>query len=299
MGRTGVPIRERRPLAALREADRSEVLFVAAIIGLGVVVGIVQPDNGLAVHILLVLWAGLVGMMIPRMKTARAKARGVEYDVDHPTVRHDIAAALLMIEGGVTAMRYLDRKDQSAQLESIAHAIETEIRRIRRLSSSARTDGPCTSVAETIFPLIDLHVANGARITTRLHNAPPVVIPPDDLARIFANLFDNCARHAPGAQITIEGARHENNYAVTIRDNGPGIDAGIRASVSDQGVSTRPSGGIGLYSVRSMVESAGGKFTITSAERGTLVRLTLRIAARQSSAAEMPAVELLPPAGAA
>lgn len=262
----------------LRSAERSEVLFACAAIGLAAMVGFVQPGRRIEVQILIVVWSGLVGMMIPRIVDSRRPRIDLTVP-DRPVVDHDIASALLMIEGGVTAIRWMHVDQECGKVESIAHAIDTEIRRIRRLSSSRPSASLQSSIVELLEPPLALHRANGASINCNVSEPPLIAIARDDLAGIFVNLLDNCARHAPGAGVCINGRPVGSSYELVFSDNGPGITSDIADRAAERGISSRPGGGLGLYSVRSIVESAGGEVTIQSPDLGTSIRLVLPVAA--------------------
>lgn len=260
---------------------RAEVLFATAVIGLAVTVGAVRMPRDVAYGILIVLWSALIGLMIPQLRARRSPSPGQSPGgaaIDTGTARHDIAAALLTIEGGVTAMRYMNRGGESDRAESIAHAIEIEIRRIRRLSASMRSSIPTCDLVDTLEPVIRLHQVNGLSIACELDAPGSVAIAGDDLARAVANLLENCAVHAPGADVVIRGRASGDRYTLVVADDGPGIDPQLRADVGRFGASTRRGGGLGLYSVRSIVEAAGGRFTVFSGGTGTDVILSLPVA---------------------
>lgn len=254
---------------------RSELLFGAAIIGLAVTLGVIQPRRDIAYSILLVLWSGLIGMMIPQIRAAHRRRR-LPPPVEPGTVGHDISSALFAIEGGVEAMRHMRGGDESEGVESIAHAIGAEIRRIRRLSTAMLTSNPSCDPGETIEPIVRLHRANGASIDCVLERCGEVTIAGDDLARVVANLLDNCAVHATGAPITIRGRTSADRLVLVVRDEGPGIPPELLDRATAQGVSTRDGGGLGLYSARSLVETAGGSIEVSSSE-GSGTEVTIRL----------------------
>ena len=266
---------------------RSEILFAAAIIGLAGTVGLIQPPPDVAYSILLVLWSGLIGMMIPQIRAARRRRR-VSPSVEPGAVRHDIASALFAIEGGVAAMRHMRGGDESEGIESIAHAIEIEIRRIRRLSKLTLTSRSTCDPAETIEPIVRLHQANGASVECVLDRSRHVAIAGDDLARVVANLLENCAVHAAGASVTIRGRVVDDHFEVVIRDDGPGIAPELRGRATGPGVSSRPGGGLGLYSARSLVETAGGEFDVASEDWGTEVSIVLPLVEARSTEVANP-----------
>ena len=273
--------------------QRSELYFVASMAGLAFLVGIAGPTKNIAAQLLIVLWAGLVGMMIPRIieahrdKPETGTSPSGSAGLHTPTMRHDMASALLTIEGGVTALRYMHTGEESPRVESIAHAIEKEIRRIRRLSLLNQPTSPRCKVISSITPLIELHKANGAAIQLDSDDDASVTIAADDLARAVANILDNCQQHAPNASVSVSGYTVGSKYRIVIHDDGPGIDDGLIDTAWQRGISSRPDGGLGLYSVRSIIETCGGSVSIDLTQPGTTIQFDLPVAAAAPGAASV------------
>jgi two-component system NtrC family sensor kinase len=106
------------------------------------------------------------------------------------------------------------------------------------------------------------------------------------LAQVIGNLLMNAAEaNGSGANVTIRiSAETELNNGsrtthVWVRDDGSGIDPGIRGRVFERGFSTKAgSCGLGLHWSANMVAAMGGRMQIESegAGKGTCVHLLLR-----------------------
>lgn len=278
---------------------RSEVLFALSVIGLIAAVGAGVHSLKAQIYLITVFWAALVGVMIPRLIEARRGTPVLEEarqrEAIQRIVNHDMASALLSIEGGIQAMFHTlrDSDDEVAEsTRSIAHAIETEVRRMRRIAGSTPTRSTRCWVADTLEPLIALHRAGGEAVDVLLACDVKVAMSPDDLVRVLGNILDNCAKYAPRAPVTVSGFLSADQYFLIIRDEGPGIPEGLRDRVCDRGVSSREGGGLGLYSVRSLVEKAGGSVHVKSSHRGTEVQLQFPALAVSLGAPETPATAL-------
>jgi signal transduction histidine kinase len=84
---------------------------------------------------------------------------------------------------------------------------------------------------------------------------------------VFANLVSNAINHTgDGTNIAIVLEREEENdgryWRVSVEDDGPGIPDDIKGRIFDRmlkGTTTAKGTGLGLYLVKSLVESYGGR----------------------------------------
>ena len=269
----------RRPkLRVLDQLGRPDWIFAGAVIGLAISLGMSSVQGPLATQLLLIMWSALAGMMVPQIRAARrvqlaeiaeqerllaaaqetTEARKRRAD-DERARRHDLAAALLTLEGGVSALR----SNSNGEEQPIVDAIEAEIARVRRLSQH-RVNGYVQCEAESALrPIISLHQACGMAISAELDPAL-VAIPGDDLVRVAANVLDNCSRHAPGASVTITNKIGDGRCLITITDDGPGIPAELVDSVTELDVSTRDGGGVGLHSAVKLLKPHGAALAVPS-----------------------------------
>jgi signal transduction histidine kinase len=94
------------------------------------------------------------------------------------------------------------------------------------------------------------------------------------LERVFANIVTNAIKFTPsGGSITIRSELRENEAVVTIADTGPGIPVEERAAIFEKYRTGEKSGGqagtgLGLFIVKSLVETHHGRVTIECPESG-------------------------------
>jgi two-component system sensor histidine kinase FlrB len=120
----------------------------------------------------------------------------------------------------------------------------------------------------------------------------------DALLGALINLVMN-ALNADAPLIEVEFSRHdERTMQITVRDNGSGIPAAIKARIFEPFVTTRPQGtGLGLAVVKSVIEKFGGEITFsTQPGNGTEFRiiLPLLMAANDSPEQNLKEEEVCP-----
>ncbi len=87
----------------------------------------------------------------------------------------------------------------------------------------------------------------------------------------MTNLLENAARHTPpGTSVVVCAARSDGDrVAITVADNGPGIDAETRENLFEPFKSPRhTSTGIGLSICSAIVDAHGGTLRLCDAPGG-------------------------------
>ena len=162
-------------------------------------------------------------------------------------------------------------------------------RLVEELLALAARDEPIREVVE--LDIRGAVTAAAERLTRRTQRVVTVEVPrepvllrvdPVGMAEIVGNLLDNAAKFAPApAPIIAEVRASKDEAVIEVRDGGPGIPEGERATVFDRFHRTPdaraiPGSGLGLSIVASAVADARGTVTLGDApEGGLLVRVTL------------------------
>jgi signal transduction histidine kinase len=109
---------------------------------------------------------------------------------------------------------------------------------------------------------------------------PRVMVDRRLIQRTLVNLIENALNAINGSgRIAVRVARSGECVALSVRDNGVGIDPEVRERVFEPYFSTRAAGtGLGLAIARKIIEDHGGTIGLESAPgRGTEVTIRLRI----------------------
>lgn len=96
---------------------------------------------------------------------------------------------------------------------------------------------------------------------------------------LVANAVDATRRHDRPGPVRVRIETRDEDAAISIHDQGAGMDASVAARAFDPFFSTKAEGegmGLGLYLARAQVRQLGGRLELdTAPERGTTVRLVM------------------------
>ena len=111
-------------------------------------------------------------------------------------------------------------------------------------------------------------------------NAPLVAGAPELIRRALENVIRNALRFSPtGGTVKVDSGLRNGRIIVEVRDQGPGVDAALRASMFDpfvKGAEDSSGAGLGLAIARRALAAHGGQVeAIAPEDGGLLVRITL------------------------
>jgi K+-sensing histidine kinase KdpD len=215
-------------------------------------------------------------------------------------VSHDLRTPLASIIASAGSLRQPDVEWTGAERAAFLEDIEGEARRLERIvanlldlsrmeSGTLRPERGWYDIAALVDDVVGRLRGPAAGHQVRVSVAedlPPVPLDYVEIDQVLSNLIENALRHTPaGTHIWIEAARDGDALALTVADDGPGIDPASRHRLFDpfvRGGDRRgaPRGaGLGLAIARGLVEAHGGR--ISAEERpggGTVMRFTLPLA---------------------
>lgn len=202
------------------------------------------------------------------------------------TVSHDLNAPLRNIAGMTTMLqrRFGDSlpKEVNHRLERIAANVQLEstmLDDLLELSRIRTRPGECEAVdlQDLVTGIIQAleHELAERGIQCGIETPLPTVEVERNLARqVFLNLIDNAAKYMgerPTRSISVSHTLEREWLKVAVTDTGPGIAVSDQQRVfqvfrrgSEAGTSSIPGRGIGLASVRAVVEHWGGEIALRS-----------------------------------
>lgn len=184
--------------------------------------------------------------------------------VEMAAIFDDITADAKRAGGIIHGMRAMFKKDATHEMQAID--LNEAIRQV-----AAMLHGETTS--------------RKVRLELQLDEALPVVMADrvgiqQVVMNLILNSLDALANNAEPGRIEISTEMRNERAVVWVRDNGPGIDADLRARLFEPFASTKAGGlGLGLAISRSIAERHGGQLTAGNApEGGAVFLLTLPVA---------------------
>ncbi len=197
-------------------------------------------------------------------------------------VGHDIRNPLQAILGDVyllkeylTAMPEMQtKKDVAESIDGIAQNVEYVNQIVADLQDFVKPLVPRLKETNIESILDDVLVRQAIPEDVKVsriirEKAKRLISDPDLLKRILANLINNAVQAMPkGGKLSIRATREENDFTLTVEDNGVGIPENVKPKLFTPLFTTKAKGqGFGLAAVKRMTEALGGTIKFESQER--------------------------------
>lgn len=217
-------------------------------------------------------------------------------------VTHDLQTPLTSIGALATELRADEGVPERARgdLDSITHQAERLRRMVGQLLVASRLEAGVLTPQQEVFAVPPLVERTWAALRADrpfemiVEGAPHLAVAdPDRLEQVLWAVLDNAVKYSPpGSAIHVHIEPHGDQLAITVRDQGIGMDEATRERAFEQfyrsGDARRlaPDGsGVGLYAASGLMAAMGGSVTIdTDLGRGT--GFTLRLPAEPSETAD-------------
>jgi signal transduction histidine kinase len=205
------------------------------------------------------------------------------------TVAHEVKNPLSAIKSIAQVMREDERlaPEYERDLSLIVGETDRLNRSVTQLLNFARTAPPDAApvrAGEAVRAVVELfrNEARSRAVTLECHTATDVDLGGAQAAALrdaLANLLTNALHATPASgRVTVEARQVDEELAVEVADNGPGIRADLRARVWEPFFTTKQRGtGLGLAIVRKRMEEVGGVAQLATQREGEGARFLLRI----------------------
>ncbi len=208
--------------------------------------------------------------------------------------------AIMSNLGGLARLLSRVNTDRALALQAINNAMEdtkraSEImRRVRSMFKGNQTQKIELDLGDLVNDVVRLVTREAVERDVAIHLDVQRLLPKvtgdhillqQCILNLLMNALDACDGKSDHKRITIGVARENSDaIALTVSDNGPGIDQGVARRLFEPFVTTKANGmGLGLLVTRSIVEQHGGKISCESnPDGGATFSFTLPAANRKS-----------------
>lgn len=224
--------------------------------------------------------------MLDRVAGLIANLRQVTGDL-----AHDLRTPLARLRNQLETMRQPDREgdrlgsldcaveqadDVLALFDAILRISELEEGGLHRAFSQVDLSGLVADIGDSHLPLAE---DRNHHLRIAVEGGLKVQGDRELIAQAVINLIENALRHTPdGSTVELGVHREEDRIALTVRDNGPGIDEADRTRVQHRFVRlaaarSTPGHGLGLSLVRAIADLHRAEMVLKDANPGLLVEL--------------------------
>jgi PAS domain S-box-containing protein len=193
-------------------------------------------------------------------------------------VAHDFNNLLTVINGNAEVLRDRLSAEDDGLAEEIVRAGERAAALTRQLLAFSRKQVLAPKVLcpnatlESLRKMLARLVGERVEVVTDLDATVGFVkIDPGQLEQALLNLAVNARDAMPhGGRLTLRTRARPDHVRIEVGDTGVGMDVGVRNRVFEPFFTTKPAGegtGLGLATVKSIVEQAGGTVAVVSEPR--------------------------------
>lgn len=227
-----------------------------------------------------------------RLAAWRDAARRMAHEVKNPLTPIRLSVENLMHAREHVPQRFPQLFQEECQ--TILQEVAALTRLVDTFSRFARLPEPrlrATQAAEVARQVVRLYrdAASGVSLQLEILADPGVVdLDPDLMGQVLKNLVLNALAVVPrpGGRVQLTCVGDEDAVSYKVRDNGPGIPAGLKDRIFEPLVSGLPGGtGLGLAVAKQIVAAHDGLLDVTTGDGGTcfIVRLPRTPAAGKES----------------
>ncbi|GAA4692094.1 HAMP domain-containing sensor histidine kinase [Nocardioides conyzicola] len=227
------------------------------------------PDNELAQ-----LGATLDGLLDRVSMAIRSEQRLTS------ELAHELRTPLTAIQGSadLALLRGVDDAETRVELEQIATSARAMSDVITTLVDVARDNASGTGSTSHVVDVVGAvraMVPPGLVFVDATDDSTGRMAGPRELVvRALAPIVDNAVAHAR-TTVTLAAVDTTRAVEISVSDDGPGVDPGVRETLFDVGASSRGGTGLGLGIAQRVARSMGGSVQVAAADTGARFVLTV------------------------
>ena len=206
-----------------------------------------------------------------------------ELEVYTQLLRHDLRNDLQAVLGRIEVAELFVDLDTDKVKENLSQALSLGGRMVQLLHVfSMPLEQPGTDLVK--------HIKEAARESEKTHGNLKIEVSSDNeasktsftasrlLPMVWQNLFRNAAQYAGvDPEVRVNIALADNEFIITVGDNGPGIPESKREFLFRRGSDEDSENGLGLYLSKIILESHGGSIELVDGDEGAATRFIIKI----------------------
>lgn len=245
--------------------------------------------------------AGLVLAQLHRQREAEELNQRLREVAEMKTdfvsvVSHELRTPLTSIRGALDTLTRPGLVEENTIVSELIGSARRQSTRLERLINdllvASRLDRGTikstlvpVSVADVVDEVVPLVAYEGIRVD--IDRDAVIAADQDQFTQVVRNLIENSVKYGGGTDVEVSTVREHGGITVVVADHGPGIPEADRERIFDRFVQlerpdrrSQEGSGLGLAIVKSLVDSMGGRISVTETPGGGA---TFRVSFRQPS----------------
>lgn len=249
--------------------------------------------------------AGLVLAQLHRQREAEELNQRLREVAEMKTdfvsvVSHELRTPLTSIRGALDTLARPGLVEENTIVSELIGSARRQSTRLERLINdllvasrlergTMKSSLVPVALAAVIDEVVSLVAYDGIRVD--VDRDAVIAADQDHLTQVVRNLIENSVKYGGGTDVEVSTVREHGGITLVVADHGPGIPVADRERIFDRFVQLeRPDrrshegSGLGLAIVKSLVDSMGGRITVTETPGGGA---TFRVSFRQPSSLDL------------
>jgi PAS domain S-box-containing protein len=186
------------------------------------------------------------------------------------TMAHDLRSSIHII-AGLTELYEEDHSEKHLKdIINITNKMDAILSRSVILADAGIIIGnkTFTDLNELVIDVAATSIPDNIQI--RHNKLPSLNCDHAKMVQVFQNLMMNAHEHGEASIITIDVEKQQDEYAISISNDGIPIPSEYGDKIFEQGFSSKPHGGLGLSIVKRIIEAHGWKISLDSCKPTTI-----------------------------
>jgi len=196
-----------------------------------------------------------------------------------------ISGLLFLVEYSLSSRNLNEAQEHISKMKSVLLQMQNLVKGILDYSHATQktTSQEDINLKDLLREIIDADQFDEHAIIELSNDLPNFAFNRTHLVQVFRNLIDNAIKYNDKdiCKIRIESEERSDHYLISVIDNGPGIDSEYQEVIFELFKQVSPnsnsaSKGIGLSTVKDILENAGSRIWVESSPgKSTLFRFTI------------------------